>query len=248
MGNALKIHRFVDAVEEPNQVLTPIEGYEKKDLLPLKEAVELIGELLYNIDIMVSTALQNSKKPPDGLTTDESAAIHLYTMQWPDSCDSLYDLLNRKLRSEQRNQLKPWYAYMKLFLTALYKLPPIKTTLWRAMRGNVDSQYKDYKIWWGFSSCTESKKVAEQFVENSGERTFFKIQCVNGRCIESHSYFKDEKEILLMPGTYLQVLKKWTEPGDLHMIELQEIEPPYQLITPPSLKQEAGEAFGFILS
>jgi hypothetical protein len=51
-----------------------------------------------------------------------------------------------------------------------------------------------------------------------------------------------------MPGTYLQVLKKWTEADGLHMIELQEIEPPYQLITSPFMKQETGKIFGFILS
>ncbi len=196
---------------------------------------------------MVFTALQNAREPPDGLTTDESAAIHLYTIQWPDSYCSLYDCLNRTLRSEQRNELKPWFSYLKLILTALYKLPPLKKTIWRAILGNVDNQYKRYKIWWGFSSCTDSQKMAEQFVGNSGERTVFKINCTKGRCIGSHSYFREEKEILLMPGTYLEVLNKWTNADGLHMIELQELEPPHQLITPPFIKQETGKAFDFIL-
>ncbi|CAF1524778.1 unnamed protein product, partial [Adineta steineri] len=34
---------------------------------------------------MILTALENSSEPPDGLSVDESAAIHLYTMQWPGS-------------------------------------------------------------------------------------------------------------------------------------------------------------------
>ncbi|CAF5051845.1 unnamed protein product, partial [Rotaria socialis] len=83
---------------------------------------------------MVDIALQNSNEPPDGITTDESAAIHIYTIQWPDTHDSLYKLLNRALRDERRNELKPWFSYLKLILTALYKLPPIKKTLWRAVR------------------------------------------------------------------------------------------------------------------
>ena len=81
MGNASQIHRFVDADKEPTQTLAPIEGYEKKDLVSLKEAVESIKKLLHNLDIMVHTAIRNSEEPSDGLETDESAAIHLYTMQ-----------------------------------------------------------------------------------------------------------------------------------------------------------------------
>ena len=128
--------------------------------------------------------------------------------KWSESYDSLYDLFNRTLRSAKRNELKPWFSYLKLIMTALYKLPPVKKTVWRAIRGEVDHQYKKDKIWWGFSSCTEIREVAERFVGQSGVRTLFKIECINGRSIQSHSYFKDENEILLMPGTYLEVSKK----------------------------------------
>ncbi|CAF3167779.1 unnamed protein product [Rotaria socialis] len=134
MGDGFRIHRFIDAGEEPSKLLIPIEGYEKKDLVSLKEAIEPIKNLLHNTDRMVDIALQNSNEPPDGITTDESAAIHIYTIQWPDTHDSLYKLLNRALRDERRNELKPWFSYLKLILTALYKLPPIKKTLWRAVR------------------------------------------------------------------------------------------------------------------
>ncbi|CAM4973563.1 unnamed protein product [Rotaria socialis] len=243
MGDGFRIHRFIDAGEEPSKLLIPIEGYEKKDLVSLKEAIEPIKNLLHNTDRMVDIALQNSNEPPDGITTDESAAIHIYTIQWPDTHDSLYKLLNRALRDERRNELKPWFSYLKLILTALYKLPPIKKTLWRAVRGNMNNEYKEYKIWWGFSSCTESRNVADQFLKTSEECTLFKIECISGRCIESYSYFKEEKEILLMPGTYLRILGKRTEANGLHIIELLETKPPYQLIAPPF----TSEAFHSIL-
>ncbi|CAF3338909.1 unnamed protein product [Rotaria sp. Silwood2] len=249
MGDEYKIDRFADAGEEPNKILVPIEGYEKKDVLPLNKAVESIKDLLHNIDAMIYTAVENSNEPSDNLRPDESAAIHLYTMEWSGSYDSLYSLLNRTLRSEQRNELKPWFSYLKLLLTALYKLPPLKKIVWRVICGNVSNEYKKkYKIWWGFSSCTESREVAEKFIRNCDERTIFKIECINGRSIESHSYFKDEEEILLMPGTYLTVLKNWTEAGNIHIIELQELEPPYQLITPPFTRQGTGENFNKLLS
>jgi hypothetical protein len=74
--------RFLDASEESNQVVLPIRGYAKEPILPLEDAVQPIYGLLNDLDIMVDTAKENSKKLADGLDTNESAAIHLYTIQW----------------------------------------------------------------------------------------------------------------------------------------------------------------------
>jgi hypothetical protein len=241
MGQSLPIQRFLDGDKEPTQTLVPIEGYETKELVSLDKAVEPIKQLLYNIDAMVQIARANSDESPDGLSIDESAAIHLYTMQWPDTHDSLYEILNRTLRSEKRNDLKPWFFYLKLVLTAMHKLPPVKKTIWRAIRSDVDKEYITNRTWWGFSSCSEMQAVTAQFVQSSTVRTWFKIHCINGRSIQTYSYFKNENEILLMPGTYLCILKKWTEPDGMHIIELQETKPPYQLIAPPFSKQAPGK-------
>ncbi|CAF0950817.1 unnamed protein product [Rotaria sordida] len=129
--------RFLDADKEPLRALTPIEGYEKKPLVSLEEAVRPLRHLLHNLDNMVSTAKWNTREPQDNLTPDESAAIHLYTMQWQKPHSSLYILLNQTLRSEQRIDLIPWFLYLKLLLTALYKLPSIKDVIWRGIRGDV---------------------------------------------------------------------------------------------------------------
>jgi hypothetical protein len=121
--------RFLDADEEPNQILLPIRGYEKEPLLSLEEVVQPLDQLLNDLDMMVDTAKRNSKKPSDGLSLNESAAIHLYTMQWEERHTSLYTKLNKILRSERREPLRPWFRYLKLVLTALYKLPPMKSTI-----------------------------------------------------------------------------------------------------------------------
>ena len=225
--------RFLDASEEPNQVLLPIRGYAKEPLLPLDEAVQPINDLIGDLDIMVDTAKRNSKKPADGLTSNESAAIHLYTMQWEEPDVSLYTMLNNILRSERREPLRPWFRYLKLVLTALYKLPSLKSTVWRGVRGNLSDQYDDDHIWWGFSSCTESVEVMEKFVGKSGVRTLFTVECINGKAIRSHSFFKKENEILLLPGTYLQVVGKWSPAKDLYMIHLRETIPPRPYLEPP---------------
>jgi hypothetical protein len=225
--------RFLDAAEEPSKTLTPIDGYEKKPLVSLDEAVTQIVPPLHNLSSMVWAANRNSRNPSDGLTSDESASIHLYTMDWPEAHQSVYTLLNKKLRSEQRNDLKSWRHYLKLFLTALHKLPSLKKTIWRGIREDVNDQYQEDFIWWGVSSCTETMKIMEKFVGRAGVRTLFMIECINGKAIKSHSFYKDENEIILMPGTYLRVIDKWSPADDLYIIHLQEETPPCPLVASP---------------
>ena len=225
--------RFLDGNKEPNQVLLPIRGYEKEPLLPLAVAVQPLVELFNDLDMMVDIAKRNSKKPSDGLTPNESAAIHLYTMQWQEPNLSLYDILNDTLRSERRESLKPWFRYLKLILTALYKLPSEKSTVWRGVRGNLSDQYDDDCVWWGFSSCTNSVDVIEHFVGKSGVRTLFNIECISGKAIRAHSFYKKESEILLMPGTYFRVVGKWSPAKDFYIVQLRETPAAHPYLEPP---------------
>jgi hypothetical protein len=234
MGNRnIADNRFLDANEEPKQDLTPIEGYEISPLVSLEQAIVPIEETLYHLDSMVKTAKRNSRHPADGLDSDESAAVHLYTMQWPKPHSSLYTLFNQHLRSQERTKLTPWFLYLKLFLTALHKLPSYKGIIWRGVPEDLSNQYNDDCIWWGVSSCTKTLKATENFVGRIGKRTLFSIECINGKDIKAHSHFQLEDEIILMPGTYLLVVSKSNPAEDLHIIQLRETAPKYQTIAPP---------------
>jgi len=121
-------------------------------LLSLKMSVE-------NLETVVSKATQNAHIatercacPDDGLTQDESAAICLYTMNWKSYDKSLCAQLNVALRSEDRSELVPYFFYLKLFLSALWKLKSVKKTVWRGVKADLTSQYPVGKIviWWGF--------------------------------------------------------------------------------------------------
>ncbi len=114
---------FAPIAQEPKQLLKAIKGYEKEPLLSLEEACEPLHKILDELDENIVIAKKNCKRPADGLSQDESASIHLYTMEWEDSDDSLYAVLNRTLRTPERQMIKPWFKYLKLFLTALFKLP-----------------------------------------------------------------------------------------------------------------------------
>lgn len=117
--------RFLASTQdESKQMLKPIAGYEHEPLLPLEEACKPLEHLFdHELRQNIIIAKMNSTEPEHELTQDESASIHLYTMEWDIRENSLYVILNQTLRLVDRGKLRPWYRYLKLFLTALFKLP-----------------------------------------------------------------------------------------------------------------------------
>ncbi len=95
---------------------------------------------------------RSDEKPPNGLSQEESASIHLYTMEWKSSNQSLYLNLNTALRAQNRDFLVPYFGYLKLILSALWKLQSVKKTVWRGVKADLSSQYPVGKtfVWWGF--------------------------------------------------------------------------------------------------
>ncbi|CAF3606674.1 unnamed protein product [Rotaria socialis] len=234
--------RFTDLSGEPvDHMLAPIRGYQDKPLVSLSKAVEPVAGFFDEIEDHICVALNNCQNPAEELTQDESASIQLYTMQF-DGGSSLYLLLNESLRAENRGELLPWFSFLKLFLTALHKLPSQSETVWRGIKGvNLSSKYKTGMkfAWWGVSSCTTHVEVleADEFLGKHGQRTLFSIECINGKSVAKHSYFKNtEKEIILMPGTYFEVMSQLNPAPELHIIQLKEITPPIIFVRPPFVK------------
>lgn len=118
-------HRLLANIrDEPKQMLKPISGYEREPLLSLEEACKSLEDVLdHELKQNISIAKMNSTELENELTQDESASIHLYTMEWDVHENSLYMVLNRTLRLADRGKLRPWFKYLKLFLTAFFKLP-----------------------------------------------------------------------------------------------------------------------------
>ena len=229
--------------DEPKQMLQPITGYAHEPLLSLEEACEPLLNIVPRLPAYMWVAKQNSKNPTDGLTQDESAAIRLYTMEWDDAANdephkSLYAQLNRTLKSIDRTKLRPWFRYLKLFVTALAKLPSAPhQTIWRGVRKNHSDDYPPGEeiTWWAFSSCTRSLSVLESelYLGNAGTRTLFSIETINARTIHSHSHFTTEDEILLLPGTFFEVRSRLNPATDLYIVHLQQKVPPHDLLEPP---------------
>jgi hypothetical protein len=230
-GGSIPSERFVDANYEPKQRLSPIQGYELKPLVSLEESVRSIESLIQNIQGFVWTATGNCTDSKDGLTPNERAAIYMYTME------CMYRQLNAALRNVKRLHLTPYFSYLKLLLTALWKLPNVKGVVWRGVKADLSEEYpkKNQFFWWGFSSCTTELDVlqSDEFLGETGTRTLFNIECYNGKLIRNHSQFAEECEVLLLPCSYFEVVGNIRQGSDLRIIHLRQTEPPYVMMQPP---------------
>ncbi|CAF3438804.1 unnamed protein product [Rotaria socialis] len=230
---AQRIIRLTDIAKEPLEFLSPICGYEEMPIVSLEAAVEKLVNILPTIQSHAYVAKQRCKNPTDGLSQDESAAIMLYTMGWEPLDKCLYVVLNATLRTANRQQLKPWLLYLRLFVSALIRLPPLRETVYRGIKLDLGPEYKKGEtiIWWGFSSCTIDVSIlqSELFLGDKGTRTMFTIICDSARDIRKHSYYPMEDEMLLLAATQFKVTGCLNQ-GDLRIIQLKETQPPFPLL------------------
>ena len=236
----LSARRFADLGTVSKKMITPIEGYKNMPVVPLEEAVKSLVEVVPQIERNAYFAKESCQQPEDGLTSDESAAIMMYTSESDPHEDSLYVILNNTLRSEQRQKLlKPWLLYLRLVLTALTRLPSRHCFVNRGVREDLRNQYPIGKsiVWWGFSSCTTSIGVLEDelFFGKSGTRTLFQVECNTGKNVKNHSALQHEDEILLLPARQFMVMGYLDSGNGLHIIQLKETEPKFPLLEPVTL-------------
>ncbi|CAF3826517.1 unnamed protein product [Rotaria sp. Silwood1] len=231
--------RLLNLDPENSKILGPIIDYAQEPLLSLDDACAPLVNIVHDILTYVTLALKGTPDEPlDGLTRDESASIRLYTMEWNNGEKSLYTILNNTLRTADREHLQPWYRYLKLFLTALVKIPCTSNqVVWRGVKKNISNAFPrgTQIIWWAFSLCTATLAVLEDdiYLGRNGERTLFSIEILNGKNIRAHSYFNNEDEYLLMPGTFMEVRSQLNPASDLHIIHLKQKIPEESLLGPP---------------
>jgi hypothetical protein len=191
-------NRFINnaplELEEANR--SPIFGYQHLPILTLEETIEKIMPFVPGVMKYVSKAKENCNRNSTLLTWNESAAIYLYSMSIP-----FFFRLNTTLRAENRQALKPWFAYLKLFITALEKLPPTKGTVWRGVNYDDTLTFvdNDAHIWWSINSCSMALNIVQPFLGERG--TLFAIDAIHGKDISGFSAIPDEQEVVLMPGT-----------------------------------------------
>ena len=232
--------RFADVGTLSKRMISPIDGFANMPVVSLEEAIKPLVDLVPKIERNAYFAKESCQEPEDGLTSDESASIMLYTFESKPHENSLYVILNTTLRSPQREELlEPWLLYLRLFVTALTRLPSQHRFVNRGVKVDLRPQYPIGKsiVWWGFSSCTTSIGVLEcaHFFGKSGTRTLFQIECHSGKDVKNHSSMQHEDEILLLPARQFLVTSCLDSGNGLHIIQLKETEPKFPLLEPVSL-------------
>ena len=220
--------RYTDVAAEPNKVLPPLEKFANKCTIGLLDAIKTAEKFVDDLSRYTISSLNKCKFPKDGLTQNESAALYLYSLQWPVGKHSFYTLFNRALRHEDRTKLIPYHNYLHLFMTALGKLPSVQDRVWRGVNGDISALYEPNSIhvWWGASSCSDMIHVTDGFLDKDNYRTLFSIKCYEGKIIKNHSAFPNESEIVLPPGTCLKVKSVSSPAPKLHIIDMEQI--PYE--------------------
>ncbi len=207
----------ISELQEVNR--NPIDGYQDLPVPTLEEAIQKITPPIPRIMDYVATAKKECNRNSKLLTWDESAAIYLYSMPI-----SFFPCLNSALRVKNRHALKSWFAFLKLFITALEKLPSTKKTVWRGVEGDVGSIFADgdVHIWWSVNSCSMALYIVQIFLGDRG--TLFAIDTIYGKDVSAFSAFPDEQEVILMPGTRVRAKCKPLSFIDrLSVIHLEEI-------------------------
>ena len=140
-----------------------------------------------------------------GLSKDQSAAIYIYSMEWGDT--TLHRVLNNALTSENRQGLKIWFPYLKLFDTALDKLLTLKANLWRGVSLDIGRNFTKNQLfrWWSINSCSSSIDVIKNFLGNNQNSTLFLIEAKNGKKISGYTEYENEDEVILRMGTQFLV-------------------------------------------
>jgi len=167
---------------------------------------------------LASKQVGNPQKKMDGSLY---GAIMLYTS------NAIYKELNQTLRDENRTKIKKYFKYLRLFFESMDHMPKESRTLWRGLSVDLhdNPQYEVGKTvtWWGVSSCTSEKKVAQNFANGCGGKcTILTVESETASDISPISIFANEKESLLCPGTQLKVKSKKRN-GRITEITLQEV-------------------------
>jgi hypothetical protein len=241
--------RFTD-IDLDTKALAPINDYSSHPLVSLEQALEPILPLIDRLSSYIESAKACCYFPSKhGLTRDESAAIYLYTMEGEGGDNCFYRVLNQTLRGANQHGVKPWFAYLKLFNTALGKLPPLKGGIWRGVPGDMTKSFKKDQVltWWSVNSCSSSVDVVKKFL--STYSTLFLIEAVNGKDVSAYTSYPDENEVLLRPGTQLLVKSNALDhPGGLlvvHLVELTDEQLPSSPKPRPKIQNRAdGNASG----
>jgi hypothetical protein len=205
------MRRFGKVFITTTDPMSLIYGYENEPLLPLGEALKHFDGKIDHLSDKIQEAIAKCHQPSEHhLTRDESAAIYIYTMKWEPTC--LYDQLQAAWNSEDPSKLEPWFKYLKLFKTALDKLPDVDTEIWQGtpfdekLKEKLNS--KSLPLYSSMVSCSPSGDAIKGHYQNKTGMKWIAIryECVHGKLVTGYTANKS-KEVIVWPDMKLGVAK-----------------------------------------
>lgn len=188
MALLVELQRFMQDTDVLR--LNPIQGLKDVELTSLREGIKhaMQGDAEfakhdYDIEALIDHALEEAAdlmqqaSATCSLELDMIAALHAYTQE-----SALYKTLNARLRDENRKKITPFFPFLKLLLTALYRLPAIHATVFRGIDVDVSGQYREARDkgqkvkFWSVTSATRTADVLETFLGDKGEPTVLPIE------------------------------------------------------------------------
>jgi hypothetical protein len=252
------MNRFCD-IDCSFKRLPPVYGFYAEDIVSIEKALEPIEPHINQLPRFIKIAKKHCHYPSEhGLSKDQSAAVYIYTMEWGNT--TLSHVLNNALRSDNRQALKIWFPYLKLFDTALDKLPTVKEAVWRGIPLDIGKNFLKNKLvtWWSVNSCSSSANVIKNYLEKDKKLTLFLIEAINGKKISGYTEYEDEDEIILRIGTQFRVKGDPLDCSNgsyiVHLIEIDDDDEKkvtsamndMQVVAKPSNTVASGKSLGFI--
>ena len=212
-----------EEVQAEDDGLLPISGVMS---LPLPKDLETACSGICTAG-SIKSSMARGKKHQEKQSGGPSKAMesHLYGAIMLYTSNAIYKQLNAALRSEDRNKIKKYKPYLRLLFEALNRLPQQTRTLWRGIGVDLYDQYAvgSTITWWGVSSCTSDQQVAKNFMKGCGSAcTLLTVKTKTAADISEITFYGNEKESLLAPGTQLKVVNS-VRKGKVSEISLEEV-------------------------
>merc|ERR1712232_645053 len=128
--------------------------------------------------------------------------------------------MGKLLRSAVRDGLVPYFGFLKLFLTALMKLPSYDGAVWRGVSEDLVDDYPEGAtvVWWGISIFED-----DQFLSKKKKRTLFNIESPHwGKLIQKYSSFYAEAEVAIACGMVCKVMTIIKPAANLAVVHLRQ--------------------------
>jgi len=168
-----------------------------------------------------------------GITEDDAVSLYYYTLEL-----EIYQDMNKGQREDRKELIARFMPLTYLIVNAMRKLPkhPLSDSqLYRAINRDVRKDYEmtQFIRWHAFSSTTADSVVVKDFLKSQAEGSFgtiFLVRSSTGVRIEDFSEFPREREVLLFPGTLLNVVGEVPEGvKELLQSQMASISPRYLL-------------------